>query len=293
MKCPKCCHERTTQDDEYTAKTECPSCGVVYAKYKPKVAIEKNLSQENNDHIEEEKVGFSYKNAGIATVFIFCFIVYAVYQGNKSSYSNPKQSSYLESNGKSLSNQDINYTVIEKSTLGSIKCSIDIRLEKKISKEALKQLALDLRDAESKQYDRMFILYYLPNMPPGAGAWATSHFNPNLEIKILGTTIEEEKALLVNSSNYSGEIIGKWLDEAPYVGATYTLYKKDSKILMSCKFKDGSSSEKEMIQKSQSGRLRFEERRGNSFGEYYLVDSTGNLDVYDTQGLIRTFRSIK
>jgi len=187
----------------------------------------------------------------------------------------------------------VNYTVIEKSNLGNIKGSIDIRLDKKVTKDFLIKIALKLREAEPRKYDRLFITYYLPGMTLGSGAWATSHFDPNLKVKILGTTIEEEKALLSESKNSSGEIIGEWLDESPYVGAKYTLIKKNGKIIMIRKFKDGSGSEEEMIQKNQSGRLRFEEKGGNDFGEYYLIERNGNLGSYDSAGLISTMHSIK
>jgi hypothetical protein len=59
------------------------------------------------------------------------------------------------------------------------------------------------------------------------------------------------------------------------------------------KFKAGSGSEKEMIQKNHSGKLRFEEKEGNDFGEYYLIERNGNLGAYDSAGLISTMRAIK
>ena len=189
--------------------------------------------------------------------------------------------------------QGISYTIIEKSSMGNIKSSMDIRLEQKVSKDFLQKLAFKLRQEERIKYDRMFITYYLPGMTPGSGAWDTSHFNPNLKVEILGTTIEEEKALMSKPKDSSGEIIGEWLDESPYVGAKYTFLKRNGKIIMIRKFKDGSGSETEMIQKNQSGKLRFEEKEGNDFGEYYLIESNGRLTVYDNEGLITTMRSIK
>ena len=189
--------------------------------------------------------------------------------------------------------QGVSYTIIEKYSMGSIKLSIDIRLEQKVSKDFLHKLALKLRREEPIKYDRMFILYYLPGMKPGSGAWASSHFNPNLKVNILGTTIEEEKALMSKPKDSSGEIIGEWIDESPYVGGKYTLLKRSGKIIMIRKFPDGSGSEKEMIQKKQSGKLRFEEKGGNDFGEYYLIESNGQLGAYDDAGLISTMRSIK
>jgi hypothetical protein len=193
----------------------------------------------------------------------------------------------------SKSFQDISYTIIEKSSMESIKLNIDIRLEQKVSKDFLQKLALKLRQEEPIKYDRIFITYYLPGMTPGSGAWATSHFNPNLKVKILGATIEEEKALMSNPRDSSGEIIGEWLDESPYVGGEHTFLRRNGKIIMIRKFKDGSSSEDEMIQKKQSGRLRFEEKGGNYHGEYYLIESSGRLAIYDDVGLIKTMRSIK
>jgi hypothetical protein len=91
----------------------------------------------------------------------------------------------------------------------------------------------------------------------------------------------------------SGEIIGEWIDESPYVDAKYTFLRRSDKIFMIRKFKDGSGSETEMVQKKHSRRLRFEEKRGNDFGEYYLIESNGNMGIYDNDGLINTMRSIK
>jgi len=187
--------------------------------------------------------------------------------------------------------QGVSYTIIEKTSMGNIKLSIDIRLEQKVSKGFLQKLALKLRQGEPIKYDRIFICYLLPGMTPGAGAWATSHFNPNLEVKIWGTTIEEEKALMSKPKNSSGNIIGEWLDDS--YGAKYTLIKRNGKIIMICKYKDGSGSEDEMIQKKQLGKLRFEEKEGNDFGEYYLIESNGRLAIYDNSGFGFSMRPIK
>lgn len=189
--------------------------------------------------------------------------------------------------------QNVNYTIIDKSNMGNIKSSIDIRLEKKVTKEFLHKLALNLRKLEPRKYDRLFISYYLSGMKLGSGAWATTHFNPNLAVIILGTTIEEEKKLKSTSEKNFGEIIGKWLDDSPYVGAKYTLLKRNGKIFIICKYKDGSGFEKEMIQKKQSGKLRFEEKGSNGSEDYYLIERNENLGIYDNYGLIRTIRSIK
>jgi len=187
----------------------------------------------------------------------------------------------------------VQYTIIDSSRLLNIKCSLDIRLQQKVSKEFLKRLALKLRADEPRSYERMFIVYYLPGMITGAGAWATTHFDPNLKVEIYGMTIEEEKKLKTKSKAPVSDIIGEWLGETPFISGKTTILKKNGKIFMIREFKDGSSLEKEMIQKQKSGKLRFEEKSGNDFGEYYLIDSRGRLAVYDNDGLINTIQPIK
>ena len=124
------------------------------------------------------------------------------------------------------------FSILKKANEANIKGSIDVRLEEKVSKDFLNKLALKLKNDDPQKFDRLFITYYLPGMTPGAGAWATSHFNPELEVKILGTTIEEEKELKKKSESPSDKVLGEWLDESPYVGAKYTLLKKGNKTIM-------------------------------------------------------------
>ena len=187
----------------------------------------------------------------------------------------------------------VDYTIIDATRMRNIKCSLDIRLDKKVSKDVLRKLALKLRDDESKSYDRMFITYYLPDMTPGTGAWATSHFNPNLEVKILGLTTEEEKKLKNNTTSSTGSVIGKWLDDSPYLGGTTIIMRENGKINLTQTFKDGSVLKKEMTEKRQGSRTRYNEKGGSSHGEYYLIESGGTLGLYDGMGLIKTLRPIK
>ena len=188
--------------------------------------------------------------------------------------------------------QGVNYTVIDKTNLGSMKGSISIRLKKKVSKDSLHKLAFKLRENQPRKYNRLFITYYLPGMTSDSGAWATTHFNPSLKVTILGLTIEEEEALTDGPKTSLGEVIGEWLDETPFIGSKHTLMMKNEKIIMVRKYSDGSHSEIEMIQKNQSGMLRFE-RKKSRFEEYYLIERNGSLSLYDDLGLISTMPAIK
>ncbi|MCI5123321.1 MAG: hypothetical protein D3925_02290 [Candidatus Electrothrix sp. AR5] len=172
--------------------------------------------------------------------------------------------------------------------MGCIKGSIEIRLEQIVSEETLKKIALKLRDDESIKYDKLFIEYYLPEMELGAGAWATSHFTPDLDIIIFGLSIEGEKDLASKPKNISEKIIGQWIDRGALTGK-YTFLERNNCIVMIINFQDGSNLEKEMTKKTDElGRVKFEEKEQNDFNEYYLIEKDSRLGLYDDQNHIRT-----
>ncbi|WPD24353.1 MAG: hypothetical protein SD837_07270 [Candidatus Electrothrix scaldis] len=197
---------------------------------------------------------------------------------------------------ESASFQGIQYTVIkkEKQRIGNIsKCLISIRLERKVTEDSLRNLALKLKKDEPTTYDLLFIFYLLPDMEMGQGAWAITHFKPNLEVKILGMTIEEEDKLLAKKTSQYGKVIKEWFDEG-IAGGIYALVKRDGKFVMVTNFKDGSVLEEEMlIQKTRSGGIRLDNVEGNNFGEYYMIETDGNLGFYGNNGLFRTIHPIK
>lgn len=188
---------------------------------------------------------------------------------------------------------DVRYTTIDASVVQGVKRSLDVRLNRKVPEHVLRLIAMDLKERDPGKYERTFILYYLPGMKVGAGAWATTHFNPTLEVRILGLTIEREEALTKEPADKSGEVVGEWLDESPVIGGKITIYRQNGKLYMEHKYKDGSSSKEEMVEKASSSARRFEKKPPSSFGEYYVIDREGNLEIRDREGLIATARKIE
>ncbi len=58
-----------------------------------------------------------------------------------------------------------------------------LRTTRELTRAEIRKIAERLRDERA---ERTFIVYYLPGMDVDAGAWASSHFNPDLEIRIYG-----------------------------------------------------------------------------------------------------------
>ena len=166
-------------------------------------------------------------------------------------------------------------------------------MSRKVAEDVLRSIAMELKTRDSKKYLRTFIGYYLPGMEAGAGAWATTHFDPNLEIWILGLTMEEEESLVSKAVDPSRDIVGVWLDETLLAGNRVTLYRENGKVFMERAFADGSSSIEEMSETLSSYGRRFDEKGGSSFGEYYLIDSQDNLQSWDREGWISTANAIK
>jgi len=105
----------------------------------------------------------------------------------------------LTSSVKHETVQSINYEIISQYTLSDIKKSYNIRLNNKVSEDVLTKIAYEIKNSDKTNYDRIYICYYLPGWETDSGAWATTHFNPGLEVKILGLEKEETEKLYKNS----------------------------------------------------------------------------------------------
>jgi hypothetical protein len=179
------------------------------------------------------------------------------------------------------------YTIINEETLTDIKTMIDIRLNSEVNEETLYKIANELREDGRRKYQRVFICYYLQDMEVDAGAWATSHFNPYLDVKILGLSKKEKSQLLEETASSKANIFGRWIDDSPFVAGVYVITKKGNIFELSIKFKDGSEMTSKLIEKNVGGQKRWMEE-DNDFGEYYVLNDDGTLSQYDNEGLIKT-----
>jgi len=177
----------------------------------------------------------------------------------------------------SCSKKSNNYEIINEESLHNIKTSLNIRLKEKVNKNTLREIANELYSSRNN-FERVFIVYYLPGMEVDKGGWATTHFNPNLEIVILGT----ENDLKLNNNDQTeikGKIIGSWIDNT--MGINYKLISDNKKLYMVQFFKDGSSL-KENIIKKKIGGIESLIDPDDSKG-YYRIETDGKLSLYDKQ----------
>lgn len=189
--------------------------------------------------------------------------------------------------------EDLNYEIINEDVVPDARRSLDVRLSRKVPPEVLRSLAQKLKDSDSGSYDRTFIGYYLPGQTVNAGGWATSHFKPDLNVKILGVTAEKERELREGNDEVQGEVIGKWFYEGGFPsGSRIVLFRKDGNLQMKRTYEDGSSATTEMVEK-QSSRGRRIEEKNNDTVDYWLINESGNLESRDDDGLIGTAERIQ
>ena len=185
--------------------------------------------------------------------------------------------------------KDVTYTVIDKHVVPNIKRSLDIRLNRKVTEDVLHSIAMKLKNSDPKSYERTFIVYYLPDMKVNAGGWAITHFTPDLEVRIIGLTVEQEQALKPEADDPSRDVIGTWLDES-VIGRKITIFRKAGKLFMDTKYKNGSVDTIELVEKASPRGRRFDYKTDRGNGEYYLINGEGNLQEWDHDGHFLTAR---
>jgi len=85
--------------------------------------------------------------------------------------------------------------------------------------------------------------------------------------------------------------ISVWKGEG-YYNWTTTVKRENGKLIMIAKYDDGSVGRFDLKKSRQLGQTRYDEI-GNEKGEYYLVNHSGDLEIYDTMGLITTQNRIR
>ena len=192
----------------------------------------------------------------------------------------------------STKKSNVSYSILKSDTFLNVKRSIDVRLKEPISESNLRQIALELKAKDPKDYERTFICYFLPGMELDKGAWATTHFNPNLKIQVYGFTAEQDKALREKPNDASRNIIGCWLDTSLYIGGRITIFSKDEKYFFEKIYSDGGGSPKEFLVDFSNNRKILRKIGKSPAGEYYLIDKQGNLQLWDKEGVIWTAKKI-
>lgn len=177
-----------------------------------------------------------------------------------------------------------NCSIINVDVSSTQKKSINVRIPRKLNVQELTEIAKYLRK-KNAVYTRLFICYYLPEMQVGNGAFATTHFNPDLKVAF-GTESEfiKSEVSLILKAETGLKIIGTWYDNSLGAQVIYQIYHKNNQYILRRIIGDLFTEEK-LRYTNKNGIKKFAYDDDNDT-EYFIINSSGKLDIYDEVGFI-------
>ena len=121
-------------------------------------------------------------------------------------------------------------------------------------------------------------------MQVGTGAFATSHFNPNLNV-VFGSEpefVKSSPSLILTPQN-GIKIIGTWYDNSLGTQIVYQIYQKSDCYILRRIIGDGFTEDK-MRYMNVNGLKKF--TYDSDEIEYFVIDQSGKLGIYDEDGFI-------
>lgn len=184
------------------------------------------------------------------------------------------------------------WAVVKVYRQANVKASLTVRISERVTSDRLTEIANELRGFADNRQPRLFISYYLPEMKIAGRCWATSHFSPDLSIKILGTFREEHARLQKVASEPAGEgVIGRWMDKTAFPGVV-TLLREEGKVFMTKVFQDGSKGKYEMVITKVGLEVRYSKKDAKT-SDYLIIRMTGDLGHGDDEGVWASSPKIK
>jgi hypothetical protein len=187
MDCPEC--GRQVSDTALS----CPHCGY------PKLSETKPVESVPHDKQKRNNI-IGWIGIVLAIVIVLAIFKTCVNDTDNINESIPIDTTISDTNEVIHKKEPEQVTNVQKKykyefrsikSYGPYKRIIYIRLREQLGEPELKEIAQQIRkDYPSDK--RLLIFYLLPDTDIADGAWATSHYEPNLEINILGTPEEQE-----------------------------------------------------------------------------------------------------
>lgn len=174
------------------------------------------------------------------------------------------------------------YTLVSDEYMDSIKRTVEISLPARISPAGLKALAADIKAKSTRTTDRTFIGYRIAGEPK-ASYWATTHYNPELEVQILGMSAELHKKFEVYdvAAKYPNAV-GAWISDVSFPNLL-VMYRKSGKLYLDVVFDDGINTQTLKIIGRKGTQPKLQDDQGEE-GEFYTVSVTGELQYWNDAG---------
>lgn len=175
------------------------------------------------------------------------------------------------------------YKIVEDTVKRNIKRTVEVELSSRMDEETLIALAEKIYAMSDAKVERTFITYRLANEGDGT-AWATTHYNPEFKVDIVGATASDYERIK-NTNISSGEEIGSWMVSRG-MDSKVTAYKKDGQVYIQELYDFGPLSKEDKVYEStQSDKgLKLQDESGKGHNEYFIINKKGDLEFWSDNG---------
>ncbi|WP_350562757.1 Ltp family lipoprotein [Psychrobacter sp. CAL346-MNA-CIBAN-0220] len=175
------------------------------------------------------------------------------------------------------------YKIVEDTVKRNIKRTVEVELSSRMDEETLIALAEKIYAMSDAKVERTFITYRLANEGDGT-AWATTHYNPEFKVNIVGATASDYERIK-NTNISKGEEIGSWMVSRG-MDSKVTAYKKDGQVYIQELYDFGPlSKEEKAYESTQSDKgLKLQDESGKDHNEYFIINKKGDLEFWSDNG---------
>lgn len=153
--------------------------------------------------------------------------------------------------------------------------SVEIEIPNRIDENQLREIGLSLKE-KNPSFNRMFISVYLKNEVHRP--WANINFTPELNVKISGTNLEDEKKLESIIGNFKLPEDAQLLGSGDDQHSRNIFYKKDGKYFREEIFISGIIKT-QYFEKSNKSKTYFQDEDDNGL----IIKEDGTLDLINTK----------
>lgn len=175
------------------------------------------------------------------------------------------------------------YKIVEDTVKRNIKRTVEVELSSRMDEETLIALAEKIYAMSDAKVERTFITYRLANEGDGT-AWATTHYNPEFKVNIVGATASDYERIK-NTNISKGEEIGSWMVSRG-MDSKVTAYKKDGQVYIQELYDFGPlSKEEKAYESTRSDKgLKLQDESGKDHNEYFIINKKGDLEFWSDNG---------
>lgn len=179
------------------------------------------------------------------------------------------------------------YTIDLDENTPTIVRKVNVELPERIYKQQLEMIANEIKNEDKNKYERTLIMYRIKD-EKSIAAWATTHFDPDLKVELLGLDADQYRTLINKERPVEGEKIGEWYA----TGGTehiVVIYKKDGQYFENNYYVDDKSAPKPKKLKFESGKYRYADSDENWS---LVVNNAGDLEYWGESGNSTTAKKI-